>query len=40
MSYYIKKHQLCLECQYQDFTMINGFPKCYWTCPYRLKEKK
>ena len=36
----IKKNQLCLECKYKDFKTINGFPKCYWNCPYRLKLKK
>jgi len=39
-NYHIKKKQLCLECNYKNYETINGLPKCYWNCPYRLKKNK
>jgi len=40
MTYYINKKQQCLKCDYSDFTIINGNPKCYRNCPYRQKGEK
>lgn len=27
--------KLCVNCNKKDFTVINGFPRCYWRCPKR-----
>lgn len=28
----------CINCKYKDFEIIEGHPKCYWTCPYRQQN--
>ena len=32
--------QLCLTCKDRNFKIINGHPKCFYTCEHRKNEKK